>query len=145
VSAPVVRVTRTYRFAAAHRLHAAALSADENREIFGKCNNPFGHGHNYLVEVAFRGAVDASTGRAADPPALDRLIAEQVLAPFHHANLNEDVPEFRGTVPTTENLALVIERRLRAHWKPVFGEHGPALDYVRVQETKNNKFQTTGR
>lgn len=142
---PVVRLTKSYRFAASHRLHAGGLSDEENREVFGKCNNPFGHGHNYVVEVALRGPVDEITGRAADPKALDAFIAEQVLAPFDHVNMNMDVPEFRDVVPTTENLALVIEARLRRTWSSTFGENGPVLDYVRVQETRNNKFQTTGQ
>lgn len=145
MSQPVVRLTKSYRFAASHRLHAAGLSDEQNREVFGKCNNPFGHGHNYVVEIALRGPVDAATGRAADPKALDALIAEQVLGPLDHANMNVDVPEFRDTVPTTENLALVIEARLRRSWSSAFDANGPVLDYVRVQETRNNKFQTTGQ
>ena len=131
-----VRVTRRYRFAASHRLHAAGLSDAENYQLFGKCNNPFGHGHNYELEVAVRGPVDAKSGQAVDRGLLDSLVAAHVLKPFDHANMNTEIGEFQELVPTTENLALVIERRLKQHWD------GPPIEYIKVQETKNNKFQT---
>ena len=140
-----VRVTRRYRFAASHRLHSKALSDLANGELFGKCNNPFGHGHNYELEVSVRGRVDASSGRAVDTGRLDQLVGRQVLQPLDHSNMNTDVPEFRELVPTTENLALVIERRLRQHWDGWFPNGEPSLEYIRVQETKNNKFQTADR
>ena len=89
------RVTRRYRFAASHRLHASGLSDEENRRLYGKCNNPFGHGHNYLVEVSACGPADADTGSAVDPRRLDDLVAREVLQPFEHRNLNCDVEAFR--------------------------------------------------
>ena len=141
---PSVRVTKRYRFAASHRLHSPAISDEENRTMFGKCNNPHGHGHNYQVEIAVRGEVDPDSGRAVDPDRLDRLVREHVLRILDHSNMNADVPEFKSEVPTTENLALLIERWLKQHWDGAFGE-GPALEYVKVQETKNNTFQTADR
>jgi 6-pyruvoyltetrahydropterin/6-carboxytetrahydropterin synthase len=145
VSAPVARVTRRYRFAAAHRLHSGALSDEKNREVFGKCNNPFGHGHNYTVDVAIRGPIDSVSGRVVEPAAIDDLMLRQILEPLDQANMNTDVPEFRENVPTTENLALLIEERLRLHWPSTFPQGGPALDYIRVHETRNNSFQTAKR
>ena len=93
------RVTRSYRFAASHRLHAPQLSEEQNQAIYGKCNNPFGHGHNYVLEVTARGPVDDS-GRALDPVRLDDLVRQQVLTPFSHRNLNTDVNSFAVQVPT---------------------------------------------
>lgn len=141
---PSVRVTKRYRFAASHRLHTPSFSDEENRAMFGKCNNPHGHGHNYVLDIAVRGEVDPASGRAVDPHGLDRLVRERVIQILDHSNMNEEVPEFRSMVPTTENLAILIERWLRQHWGEAFGA-GPSLEYVRVQETKNNTFQTAER
>jgi 6-pyruvoyltetrahydropterin/6-carboxytetrahydropterin synthase len=138
-----VRVTKRYRFSASHRLHSPAFSDQENRAMFGKCNNPHGHGHNYQLEIAVRGEVDPGSGRAVDPDRLDRLVHDHVLRVLDHSNMNADVPEFKSEVPTTENLALLIERWLKQHWGAAFT--GPALEYVRVRETKNNTFQTADR
>jgi len=96
------------------------LSDDENRRLYGKCNHPYGHGHNYVVEVSARGPADARSGRAVDIEALDELVRRQVLLPLDHRNLNEDVPSLAGTVPTSENLAGEICRRLKRDWKSVF-------------------------
>ena len=144
MNGPLVRVTKRYRFAASHRLHAPTFSDDENRTLFGKCNNPHGHGHNYLLEIAVRGEVDPASGLATDPEQLDRLVREHVLQVLDHSNMNEEVPEFKSMVPTTENLALLIERWLKQHWGEAFGT-GTTLEYVKVQETKNNTFQTADR
>jgi 6-pyruvoyltetrahydropterin/6-carboxytetrahydropterin synthase len=134
----VIRVTRRYPFAASHRLHASALSADENRRIFGKCNNPFGHGHNYVLEVSVRGPVRAETGLAVPVGELDGLVREAVLDAFDHRNLNEEIPAFRdGLVPTTENVAVEIWRRLRTAWPPGF----PRLEKIRIAETDRNIFE----
>src|SRR5882724_11273854 len=113
-----VRVSKRYTFAASHRLHTAAMSAAENVETYGKCNNPFGHGHNYEVELTVRGRVDPVTGRAVDLTALDRLAEAHILKPFRFRNLNEEVEAFRAgvsgsEVPTTENLASEVLRRLQ--------------------------------
>lgn len=132
-----MRVSRRYGFFASHRLHSRALSDEENREIFGKCNNPFGHGHNYEIEVTVRGEVDPRTGRAVDLVALDALAEAEILAPFRYRNLNEELAAFQEVVPTTENLGLQMDRRLREAWEKVFRD-GPSLEKVRIWETERN-------
>ena len=140
----MIRLTKRYRFSASHRLHTPLLSEAENRELYGKCNNPFGHGHDYTLEVSVRGALDSFTGRVASPEALDRLVREQVLEPFDHRNLNTDAPAFAEAVPTTEHLAMEILGRLGANWRGAFPDGGPALDGVRLSETKRNMFEVRG-
>ena len=135
------RVTRRYRFAASHRLHAAPLDEEENRRLYGKCNNPFGHGHNYVIEVSARGPLDAATGRAVDTALLDDLVARQVLAPFDHRNLNADVEAFARVVPTSENLAAEICRRLKDNWGSAFPGEWPRLEKIRIAETPRNIFE----
>jgi 6-pyruvoyltetrahydropterin/6-carboxytetrahydropterin synthase len=132
-----VRLSRRYTFPASHRLHSPALSDAENRALYGKCDNPHGHGHNYDVELTVRGPVD-STGRVVDLAALDRVAEEQILAPFRHRDLNSEVEAFRAVVPTTENLASEVDRRLRSVWRNVFGPAGPELEKVRIRETERN-------
>lgn len=128
-------LTRRYRFAASHRLHADALSEEENRRLYGKCNNPFGHGHDYVLEVTVEGAPDAS-GQIADRAALDGMVREQVLSRLDHMNLNQDLPEFQTRVPTTENLASWIEKMLLERWNL------PArLARLRIAETDRNAFE----
>jgi 6-pyruvoyltetrahydropterin/6-carboxytetrahydropterin synthase len=133
-----VRLTRKYGFAASHRLHSFALSDEENRRAYGKCNNPHGHGHNYEVEITVRGEVDPVTGRAVDLSRLDRIAEEQILKPLRYRNLNEEVPVFREFVPTTENLAAELDRRLRSAWPEVFPEGRPVLEKLRIWETERN-------
>ena len=137
----MIKLTRAYRFSASHRLHAPALSDDENRETYGKCNNPYGHGHNYALEVTVEGPVNADTGRVCNPATLDRLVTQCVLENFDHANLNEQAQEFQSLVPTTENLAIVIAGRLRREWKSAFEGEWPRLGCIRVRETKRNTFE----
>jgi 6-pyruvoyltetrahydropterin/6-carboxytetrahydropterin synthase len=132
-----VELGRRYRFAASHRLHTAHLTEEENGRVFGKCNNPYGHGHNYVVEVSLSGDVDPATGMIANLAELDSFVERQVLEDFDHKSLNEDVPEFRDTVPTTENLCIEIFRRLQSF-------PGAKLERVRIQETGNNSFEYTG-
>ncbi len=136
----MIRLTRRYTFCASHRLHTDRLSDAANRELYGKCNNPYGHGHNYVLEVSVWGPVDAATGCAADLGALDALVRE-VLRAFDHRNLNEQVPELAGVVPTTENLALEIEKRLKARWSAVSRNQWPKLARIRIAETKRNSFE----
>jgi 6-pyruvoyltetrahydropterin/6-carboxytetrahydropterin synthase len=138
----MTRVTRRYRFAASHRLNSASFSSEENRELYGKCNNPFGHGHDYVLEVTASGPVDRVSGQAVQTLALDRLVAEQVLADFDHKYVNADLAEFRDLVPTSENIILVIERRLKQHWRDVFPGEWPRLESVRLQETRRNRFES---
>ena len=134
------RVTRRYEFAASHRLHAAELSEEENRRLYGKCNNPYGHGHNYVVEVSVRGPLQGSTGRAVDTAALDELVRREVVVPFDHKNLNREVAVFSGVVPTSENLGVEICRRLKRNWKQVFPGEWPKLERIRIGETARNIF-----
>jgi 6-pyruvoyltetrahydropterin/6-carboxytetrahydropterin synthase len=139
----VIRVTRRYEFSASHRLHAAGLAEEENQRLYGKCNNPFGHGHNYVLEVSVRGPVEARSGRAVDPAALDRLVRERVINAFDHKNLNEEIDAFQRVVPTTENLSLLIHERLRQGWRSAFPGPWPELEKVRIAETERNIFEVS--
>lgn len=125
---------RRYLLSASHRLHANTLSAEENRAAYGKCNNPHGHGHNYVIEVLTGGPVDAETGMVIDLAALDAVVRTKVLERFDHTNLNLD-PLFVQEVPTTENLCRAVFGLLKGALPA--GE----LEYVRVEETENNFFQ----
>ena len=132
-----IELGRRYRFAASHRLHSGQFSEEENSRIYGKCNNPHGHGHNYTVEVRFSGGVDPATGMIADLADLDRFVGEKVIEPFDHRSLQDEVPQFRDVVPTTENLCIEIFQRLKAFPKA-------KLEAVRVEETSNNSFEYCG-
>jgi 6-pyruvoyltetrahydropterin/6-carboxytetrahydropterin synthase len=132
-----VELGRRYRFAASHRLHNPGLSEEENSRLYGKCNNPYGHGHNYVLEVLVSGAVDPATGMIANLAELDGFVDREILEPFDHKSLNEDVDAFRRTVPTTENLCIEIFRRLKPFSKA-------KLERVRIQETSNNSFEYAG-
>jgi 6-pyruvoyltetrahydropterin/6-carboxytetrahydropterin synthase len=125
---------RRYRLSASHRLHTERLSEDENRAVYGKCANPHGHGHNYTVEVLVGGEIDAATGMVMDLVELDGCVSREVLEPFDHRNLNT-LREFENRVPTTENLCMEIERRLRKSLPPELSLS------VRVEETSNNFFE----
>lgn len=138
----MIRLTKRYRFAASHRLHAPSLSDEENRELYGKCNNPYGHGHDFILEVRVRGRIDESTGLAVDQAKLDALVKRAVLDDFHMKDLNTQVPAFTLLVPTSENVAREAKRRLCGNWLETFGGHGPALEAVRVLETKRNAFES---
>jgi 6-pyruvoyltetrahydropterin/6-carboxytetrahydropterin synthase len=128
---------RRYTISASHRLHTDALSAAENRAAYGKCNNPHGHGHNYVVEVLVGGEVDAETGMVVNMAALDEAVRSRVMERFDHANLNLD-PIFANLVPTTENLC-------RAVFELLDGSVEPAkVARVRVEETENNFFEYCG-
>jgi len=136
----MVHLTRRYRFCAGHRLHNEALTPEENRRVYGKCNNPHGHGHNYLLEVTVAGPIDPATGMVFDLAALDGLVEAHVLEPFDHQNLNVDVETFRTHVPTTENLCLEIYGRLRAPVEQsVPGQ--VRLERVGLAETSQNSFE----
>lgn len=137
----VARLTRAYDFSAAHRLHSDKLSEAENRELFGKCNNPHGHGHNYEVEVTLAGEPDPRTGMLYSLEELDRVVDEEVLRPFDHKHLNLDTREFADTNPTSEMLTVVIWNKL-ARRLPTEGS--PRLDRVVVRETARNSFEYRG-
>jgi 6-pyruvoyltetrahydropterin/6-carboxytetrahydropterin synthase len=135
------RVTRRYAFAASHRLHSPQLDDEENRRVYGKCNNPYGHGHNYLIDVSARGPADDATGLAVQVAELDDLVRRQVLEPFGHSNLNADTDAFQGVAPTSENLAVEICRRLKRHWSAAFPGGWPKLEKIRIAETDRNIFE----
>jgi len=137
----MVYLTRRYRFSAGHRLHNEAFDAEKNRRIYGKCNNPNGHGHNYLLEVTVGGSIDPATGMVFDLPALDGIVAERVLDKFDHKNLNLDTENFRTLVPTTENLCLEIYRLLRQPLEEAGRERGLELNRLRLEETSLNSFE----
>jgi 6-pyruvoyltetrahydropterin/6-carboxytetrahydropterin synthase len=128
---------RRYRFAASHRLHSALLSEQENQRVYGKCNNPYGHGHNYVLEVAVSGPVNPSTGMIANLSDLDGFVEREVIEPFDHKYLNEELAEFRESVPTAENICIEIFKRL--------GRFPSArIERVRVEETGSNSFEYAG-
>jgi 6-pyruvoyltetrahydropterin/6-carboxytetrahydropterin synthase len=130
----LVQVTSRYRFAAAHRLNTPALSVEENRKLYGKCNNPFGHGHDYVLDVTVEGPVHAS-GLVVNRAAFDGLVRGAVIEKLDHKNLNVEVAEFAETVPTTENLAELVRGYLEEAWTL------PAkLVRVRISETERNTF-----
>ena len=128
---------RRYTISASHRLHTDALTAEENRATYGKCNNPHGHGHNYVLEVMIAGAVDPETGMVVNMAALDEVVRGLVVDRFDHANLNLD-PLFVNRVPTTENLSRAVFALLKDALPA--GE----LERVRVEETENNFFECAG-
>jgi 6-pyruvoyltetrahydropterin/6-carboxytetrahydropterin synthase len=132
-----IELGRRYRFSASHRLHSSKLSEEENRRVYGKCNNPHGHGHNYVVEVSVSGTVDPATGMIANLADLDSFVEREVIEPFDHKSLNEDVAAFRESVPTTENVCKEIYQRLKQFPKA-------KLERVRVEETGNNTFEYAG-
>jgi 6-pyruvoyltetrahydropterin/6-carboxytetrahydropterin synthase len=138
---PQVRVTRRYRFSASHRLHSASLGEAQNFEVYGKCNNPFGHGHDYLLEVAISGSPDAVSGRLVPLRDFDDYVERVILKAVRHRNLNTELPEFSTLVPTTENLAAVVAARLAAEWATAFPGARPKLELVRIHETKRNIFE----
>lgn len=132
-----LHLSRRYRFSASHRLHSEQLGEEENRRVYGKCNNPYGHGHNYVVEVALSGPVDASTGMIANLVDLDAFVESEVIEPFDHKYLNEEIVEFQNSVPTTENICIEIFNRLRRFPQA-------RLERVRVEETGLNSFEYAG-
>ena len=133
-----VYVSRKYGFSATHRLHAPELSDTENRAVYGKCNNPNGHGHNYEVEITVAGPVDGLTGRVVSLAALDALAEREVIGKLRYRNLNEEVEAFRTAVPTTENLTNEVAKRLREAWAGTFPAGLPRLEKIRIWETERN-------
>jgi len=132
-----ISLTRRYRFAASHRLHSPRFSHEENLRLYGKCSNPYGHGHNYVLGVTITGPVDPDTGMVANLGELDPFVEREVVEAFDHKFLNEEVAEFRESVPTTENVCREIYRRLKSF---------PAarLERVRIEETSKNSFEFAG-
>ena len=134
---PKISLTKRYRFAASHRLHSPKLSAEENVRTYGKCNNPLGHGHNYIVEVTMTGPVDPATGMIANLGDLDPFVQREVVEAFDYKYLNEEVAEFQAIVPTTENVCREIYRRLEKF--PL-----ARLERIRIEETSKNGFEYSG-
>jgi 6-pyruvoyltetrahydropterin/6-carboxytetrahydropterin synthase len=126
-------LSRRYRVSASHRLHSEAYSAEENRAVYGKCNNPHGHGHNYVVEVTVGGPVDAETGMVCDLGEMDEFARVHLIERFDGMNLNT-LDEFRELVPTTENFMRVVHRIFQ-------GFRGARVVRVRIEETGNNSFE----
>ncbi|MCX7800576.1 MAG: 6-carboxytetrahydropterin synthase [Fimbriimonadales bacterium] len=129
-----VVVCRQYEFAAAHRLHCAELGTEENLKLYGKCNHPAGHGHNYVLEIGVEGTPDPVTGMSVDLEELDRVVTERVLERYDHRNLDVDVPELQGRVTTSENVAIAI-------WRQLEGRVPGRLRRVRLFETARNAFE----
>ena len=136
---PVVTVTRRLTFNAAHRVHNPALSDAENESLFGKCNNPNWHGHNYVLEVSVTGPVEEKTGYVMDLGALKRVVQEEVVGKMDHRNLNLEVDFMRGINPTTENIVVACWRVLEPKVRP------NRLTRLRLIETENNYVEYEGR
>ena len=134
---PCVQLGRRYHFSASHRLHSPRLSEEENFRVYGKCNNPHGHGHNYRLEVTVSGRVDPSTGMVCNLVDLDGFVESEILARFGHQNLNT-LAEFANEVPTTENLCVAIYDILRRGFRHAH------LERVRMEETMMNSFAYAG-
>ena len=131
----MIRVTRAYEFSAAHILARPDWDEERNREVYGKCANPAGHGHNYRLEITVSGDVDPASGRIVAQERLDALVQRRVLDALDHRFLNREVPEFASEVPTAENIA-------RYAWRALKGELSPAvLERVRLVETSKNSVE----
>ena len=142
IARQIAHLSRRYHFSASHRLHVDALSAEENRATFGKCNNPFGHGHNYVVEVTLSGPVDPVTGMIVNLGDLDLFAQREVMDLFDHANLNT-LEAFRDRVTTTENVCVEMWRIFTAFAEAI--DHPQLkLERVHVEETGNNSFDYFG-
>jgi len=135
---PIVTVTRRLRFNAAHRVHNPTLSEAENTRLFGKCNNPNWHGHNYTLDVSVRGPVDGTTGYVMDLGVLREIVEREVIAQTDHRNFNIDVPYMQGINPTTENIVVAMWHALAPAIRPA------TLQRLRLWETENNYVDYAG-
>jgi 6-pyruvoyltetrahydropterin/6-carboxytetrahydropterin synthase len=131
-------LSRRYHISASHRLHSDALTDEENRDLYGKCNNPYGHGHNYVIEVTVSGQVDKETGMICNLADLDHCVHKEVIGRFDHTNLNK-ADCFSNQVPTTENLCRTIYTLLSEEFT------GARVERVRIEETSNNFFEYGGK
>jgi len=136
---PQVTITRRLHFSAAHRVHNPALSDTENKRLFGKCNNPNWHGHNYMLDVSVRGPLDEKTGYVVDLSRIRDIAQEHVIDKVDHRNFNLDVDFMRGTIPTTENIVVVFWRVLEPALKPA------QLARLVLWETVNHYVEYDGR
>ena len=137
----MISLTRRYHFPASHRLHSRHLSEAENSRLYGKCNNPFGHGHDYVLELTVSGKLNPETGLLVPIARLDSFVAEKILRLFAYRNINVDVPQFADVVPTTENMVRVIGDLVRQHWGEFFGDLPSYPSRVQIQETGRNGFE----
>ena len=126
----MIRLSQHFEFCAAHRLHNPAMSDDENRKTYGKCNNPHGHGHNYQLQVTLQGTPDAR-GVLIDIPKFEQVVAETIIEPLDHKNLNTEVREFQGVIPSVENIARIIHGLLK-----------PKLEALRVSLASVTVWET---
>ena len=130
-------LTRRYMVSASHRLHSDQMSAEQNRVTFGKCNNLYGHGHNYVIEITVSGPVDGQTGMVCNLVDLDGFVSREVLERYDHQNLNL-LAEFAKAVPTTENLCIAIYEIVQRGFRHAH------LEKVRIEETMMNSFEYRG-
>ncbi len=133
-----ILLTRRYQFCCSHRLHSPRLSAARNQELYQECNNRFGHGHDYVLEVTFKGEIDPITGMGVELTTVDRIIQREVVERYDHKHLNYDVKDFKGLVPTGENILRVIWERLseKVHKRKIYK--------LKLIETSNNYFEYYG-
>ena len=137
----MTRLTRRYRFCASHRLFSKTLDEERNRKVFGKCANPFGHGHNYFLEVTVAGEPDPRSGMVLPRSAFDAWVKTSVLDRVDHTHLNSDLPEFEDLVPTAENILVVVDAWLRERWAEWFPSEPLRLAGLRLEETPRNSVQ----
>ena len=137
---PIAHFTRRYRLSASHRLNAPRFSEQQNHDTYGKCNNPFGHGHNYFVEVTVAGPIHPETGFVVDMPKLDALVKRELLDRFDGMHLNADHVFSGDFVPSTENLSIEIERVFRDVVPLLDAAGSLRLHHIRIEETGNNSF-----
>ncbi len=136
---PIVSITRIVRFNAAHRVFNPSLSDEENQRLFGKCNNPNWHGHNYTLEVTVEGEVEAKTGFVVNLADIKKIVEREIVDVIDHKNLNLDVPFMSGTIPSTENLVLGC-------WRILAPAVAPArLSKLKLWETENQYVEYDGR
>jgi 6-pyruvoyltetrahydropterin/6-carboxytetrahydropterin synthase len=133
----IAHLSRRYLFSASHRLHSDSMSPEENQSIYGKCNNPYGHGHNYTIQITVSGPIDPQTGMVCNLVDLDAFIEREVLSRYDHQNLNT-LPEFSAQVPTTENLCIRIYEIVQRGFTLAH------LETVRIEETMLNSFEYAG-
>ena len=133
-----VTVTRRMTFNAAHRVHNPALSDEENRATFGKCNNPHWHGHNYVLEISVAGSIDGRTGYVVDLGVVKQIVQDAIIDHVDHRNLNVEVEFMRGIIPTTENLVVAFWRVLEPRFRPA------RLHRLRLWETENHYVEYEG-
>lgn len=135
----MILITRREVFSASHRLHNSSLSDEENISIFGKCNNPNGHGHNYTLEVVVAGEIDSKTGYIIDLKQLKEIIIENIIKKVDHKHLNYDVDFLVGVIPTTENIAVKI-------WEQLVDKlPSGKLHSIKLHETENNYIEYKGK